>query len=99
MKLAESEKSLNRRDQYNRRNNLEIQGILSAVGDEVLEDKLMEIFRYLNIPLVKSDTEDSHRLGMSNPKNTIVRFINRKNCYAALSKKLDLIKLDFPEAN
>ena len=65
VKLAESEKSFNRWDQYNRRNNLEIQGILSAVGDEVLEDKLMEIFRYLNIPLVKSDIEDSHRLGMS----------------------------------
>ena len=40
----------------------------------------------------------------SKPKNAIVRFVNRKNCYAALSKKLDLwhideVKLGFPEAN
>ena len=32
-KLAESEKPFNRLDQYNRRNNLEIQSILSTVGD------------------------------------------------------------------
>ena len=43
-------------------------------------------------------------MGKSNPKNTIVRFVNRKSCYAALSKKLDLrlidkVKLGFPEAN
>ena len=40
----------------------------------------------------------------SNTKNIIVRFVNRKNCYAALSKKLDLqhidkVKLGFPEVN
>ena len=103
-KLAESEESFNRLGQYNRRNNLEIQGIPSTVGDEVLEDKLIEIFKCINIPLAKSDIEDCHRLGKSNPKNTIVRFVNRKNCYAVLSKKLDLqhidkAKLGFPEAN
>ena len=91
-------------DQYNRKNNLEIQGIPSTVDDEVLEDKVIEIFKCLKIPLAKSDTEDCHRLGKSNPKNTVVRFVNRKNCYAALSKKLDLqhidkAKLGFPEAN
>ena len=32
-KLAESEKPFNRLDQYNRTNNLEIQSILSTVGD------------------------------------------------------------------
>ena len=73
--------------------------IPSAAGDEVLEDKLIEIFECLN-----SGIEDCHRLGKSTPKNTIVRFVSRKNCYAALSKKLDLqhinkVKLGFPEAN
>ena len=100
--LAESEKYFNKLDQYNRRNNFEIQGIPSTVGDEVLEDKVIEIFECLNIPLAKSDIEDCHWLGKSNPKNTIVRFANRKNCYAALSKKLDLRHIDkvnhgFPE--
>ena len=91
-------------DQYNRKNNLEIQGIPSTVDDEVLEDKVIEIFKCLKIPLAKSDTEDCHRLGKSNPKNTIVRYVNRKKCYAALSKKLDMRHIDkvkhgFPEAN
>ena len=103
-KIAESEKSFNRLDQYNRKNNLEIQGIPSTVDDEVLEDKVIEIFKCLKIPLAKSDTEDCHRLGKSNPKNTIVRYVNRKKCYAALSKKLDMRHIDkvkhgFPEAN
>ena len=102
-KLAESEKSFNRLDQYNRRNNLEIQGIPSTADDEVLENKVIQIFECLNIPLAKSDIEDCHRLGKSNPKNTIVRFVNRKSSYAALSKKLDLrlidkVNLGFPEA-
>ena len=91
-------------DQYNWRNNLEIQGISSTVCDEDLEDKLIEIFKCINIPRAKSDVEDCHRLGKSNPQNTVVRFVYRKNCYAALSKKLDLqhidkAKLGFPEAN
>ena len=42
-KLVECAKSFNRQDQYNRRNNLEIQGIPSTVGDEVLEDTVIEI--------------------------------------------------------
>ena len=69
-----------------------------------MEDKVIDIFECLNIPLAKRDIEDCHRLGKSKPKNTIVRFVNRKNCYATLSKKLDLqhidkVKLGFPEAN
>ena len=40
-KLTVSEKSFNRLDQYNRRKNLEIQGIPSTVDDEVLEDKVI----------------------------------------------------------
>ena len=43
-------------------------------------------------------------MGKSNSQNTIVRFDNRKNCCAALNKKLDLqhinkVKLGFPEVN
>ena len=60
-KIAETEKSFNTLDQYNRRGNLEIQSIPSTVGDEVLEDKVIEIFEFLNIPLAKSDIEDCYR--------------------------------------
>ena len=86
-RLAEKEQSSNGLDQYKRRNNLEIQGIPSTVSNEILEDKVTEIFESLNISFAKSDIEDCHRLGKSNPQYTIV---NRKKCYAGLSKKLDL---------
>ena len=38
MKLHETELAFNRLDQYNRRNNIEIQGIPSNVADEAIED-------------------------------------------------------------
>ena len=55
-------------DWTNRRNNLEIQGITSTVGDEVLEDKVIKVFECLNILLAKSDIEDCHRLANQTPK-------------------------------
>ena len=87
-------KVLNRLDQYNRRNNLEIQGIPSTVGDGVFQDKVIEIFETLNIRLQEVASEDCHRLRKSNPKIRIVRFANRKNCYAGLGKNLDLQHTD-----
>ena len=48
IKFHESELSLSRFDQYNRRNSIEIQGIPSNVADEVLEDKVANVFKLLN---------------------------------------------------
>ena len=42
----------------------------------------------------KHDIQDYHRLGKTDPKNTIVRFVNRKFCYEALDNKLNLRKVD-----
>ena len=85
-KLFELQKASNKQDQYSRRNNLEICGI---VKDDQLEEKVIDIFSQLNISLSKSDIEDCHQLGKS---NTIVRFVNRKFCKDALEKKFDLNK-------
>ena len=93
-KLSQSEAHINNLDQYNRRNNLEIQGISSNVSDDAFEDKVVGIFHSLNINLSKHDIEDCHRLGKADPKNTIVRFVNRKFCYEALDNKLNLRKVD-----
>ena len=46
--------------------------IPSTVHDNLLEDKVIDIFSQLNITISKSDIEDCHRLGKANPKNTIV---------------------------
>ena len=93
-KLSQSEAHVNDLDQYNRRNNLEIQGIPSNVSDDALEDKVVDISRSLNINLSKHDIEDCHRLGKADPKNTTVQFVNRKFCYEALDNKLNLRKVD-----
>ena len=96
-KLSQSEAHINSLDQYNRRNNLEIQGIPSNVSDDALEDKVIDIFHSLNINMSKNDIEDCHRLGKADLKNTIVQFVNCKFCYEALDNKLNLRKVDSTE--
>ena len=93
MKLHESGLSLNRLDHYNQRNIIEIQGIPSNVADEALEDKVVNVFKSLNIDIKRSDIERCHRLGKANPKITVVRFVNRKHAEEALTKKSDLKKI------
>ena len=89
--LLEIDQKSNNLDQYNRRNNLEIQGIPTNVTDDELEGKVTNIFSCLGIEVKGPDIEDCHRLGYANPKNTIVRSVNRKFCYQALDKKWDCI--------
>ena len=69
--------------------NLEIP---ANVTDVELEVKVIGIFSWVHIFLKGADIEDCQRLG--NPKNTIVRFVNRKFCYQALDKKNESHKLD-----
>ena len=71
-KLSDIEIAENKREQYMGRNNIEIQGITSTVHDNLLEDKVIDIFTQLNFTISKSDIEDYHRLGETNPKNTLV---------------------------
>ena len=92
--LLEIDQKNNHLDQYSRRNNLEIQGIPANITDDKLEGKVIDIFSCLGIEVKGSDIEDCHRFGSTNPKNTIVRFVNPKFCYQALDKKMDLHKLD-----
>ena len=92
-KLSDIEIAENKLEQYTSRNNIEIQGIPSSVHDNILEDKVIDIFSQLNITISKSDIEDCHRLGKANPKNTIVQFANRKFCNDAWEKKKKLMSL------
>ena len=89
--LFEIDQKSNNLDQYNRRNNLEIQGIPANVNDDKLEGKVTDIFSCLGIEVKGADIEDCHKLGNANPKNTIARFVNRKRCYQALDKKWNCI--------
>ena len=92
-KLSDTEMAENKFGQYMRRNHLEIQGVPSSVHDNLLEDKVIDIFSQLNITISKSDIEDFHRLGKANPKNKIRRLVNHKFCNDVLEKKEKLISL------
>ena len=59
-----------------------------------MEDKFVNILELLNINIKKSDIEGCHKLGKSNPKTTIVWFVNRKHAREALEKKSELKKID-----
>lgn len=83
-------------EQYDRRNNIEIQGIPNNIINEELEGKVIEIFKAIDIDITSYDIEDCHRLGHASPKTTIVRFVNRRNCKTALitRKKLKTANLE-----
>ena len=90
-RMSELESDLSKKDQYNRRNNIEVQGIPSDIGDDFLEDKVIEMLAEVQIMTTKPDIEDCHRLGKNG--STIVRFVNRKFCNDILEKKLTYTKL------
>ena len=83
------ETDLNKQDQYNRRNNLDVQGIPDSVPDDQLEEKVIEIFNQINVKINTFDIEDCHCMGKSK-KTTIVHFVDRKNCMTVLEKKVKL---------
>ena len=51
----------NKLEQYTRRIDVKSQGIPSLVHDNLLEDKVIDIFSQLNITISKSEIEDCHR--------------------------------------
>ena len=93
-KIYNLEKRCAANDQYSRRNSIEISGIPDSIPDNLLEGKVIEILSYLNIDLDNCDIEACHRLykkpNSLSPARVIVRFLNRKNTYLALSRKKSL---------
>ena len=57
------ESDLNKQDQYNRRNNLDIQGTLDSVPDNQLKENVIEIFSQINVKINTIDIEDCHFMG------------------------------------
>ena len=78
-KLSENKLYPNKLDQYHRRINI----------DEALGNKVIDIFKCLNLTVQSNDIEGRRRLGKAILEYK-VRFINRKFCYEALEEKADL---------
>ena len=62
--------------------------------DDHIEDKVLYICKAMNLTVENSDIEGCQRVGKSNTKTTIVRFVNRKFCNLILDKKHELKKID-----
>ena len=75
-------------EQYDRRNNIEITGILDNIEDNNLEHSVIEVFKATDIQISHNDIEDCHRIGKSKgySKKTIVRLVNRKYCNQEIQK-------------
>ena len=74
-RISNLESDLNKKDQYNQRNNIEIQRLQSDTDDS-LDDKVTEMLVEVHVVATKSNTEDCHIL-CKNGIN-IVPFVNRK---------------------
>ena len=93
-KVINLETRVNATEQYGRRNNIEIIGIPDDVKINQLEDKVVEIFKSINVETESRDIEACHRLGKSTPKRTIVRFVNRKFAKSILYSRKRLKNVD-----
>ena len=87
----EYESDVNRLDQYSRRSNIELAGIPDNVEEDVLEEKVIDILKEIDIKVAPNEIEACHRLfqprGVKGPRRTIVRFVNRKKCELIMSNK------------
>ena len=86
--FIECERNVAEKQQYIRRNNIEVSGIHENIVN--LEDQIISIGKAANIEIKPSDIEACHRLksrqGTTGPRRVIARFTNRKICEALLSK-------------
>ena len=99
----EYQTDLNRLEQYGRRSNVEIAGIPDEVSINELENKVVAIFKEMDVKVDPRDIEACHRLPngrhSKGPARTIVRFVNRKNCNEIFSKKRNLKNIDKKKLN
>lgn len=99
-KVESLEADIAAQDLYCRRNNIEFSGITNDVVDENLEAHVIKICKDIGVKVTEADIEACHRLqGKSEPKRTIVRFVNRKNCYNILKNRKRLPRTIYANAN
>ena len=92
--LINNEIKINNAGQDCKRNNLVIQGIPQSVKSEELEDKVIKVLDKVNVNVTKIDIEACHWLGDS--RKTIVRLVNRKHLFEALTNKKSICLLIVP---
>ena len=74
-KVIEMERNLHRLEQYSRREDIEIAGILGSITNDLLEEHVLLVFEKLDVVLEAMDIAACHRLGKTN--RVIVKPLNR----------------------
>ena len=84
--------------QYSRKERLEVVGIPRQVDDNLLETKVLSIFKKVGYRIDPGFIDDCHRLG-KNSDRVIVQFSRRKDCKKVLQAKKDLKDLNTDNLN
>ena len=92
--ICSLEEDLSRLEQYGRRENIGLSGIPAHVTDSELENEVLDILHTIGLPhLDHYGIAACHRVGKKDKngnRNTIVRFVNRKDAISALKNKRNL---------
>ena len=81
-------RKMNRENMYFRQENLEFSGIPESVADVNLEQTAIYLLRKTGVECTPDDIVACHRL--KNKKDVIIRFVNRKHAFHALSRSKNL---------
>ena len=74
--------------QYSRRECLDVFGIPDNVGDDVLEAKVLDLFKEIGCVIDKKNVEACHRVtGKEKPSRTIIKLSRRKDVFEVLKNK------------
>ena len=91
-RVADLEKECWANAQYSRRECLEVVGIPRSVDDNILEEKVIQVFEKIGCNIDSSNTEAYHRITKKNDK-AVVKFSRKKDCQRVLLVKKNLQKL------
>ena len=78
--------------QYSRRECLEVVGIPRSVDDNILKEKVIQVFEKVGCNIDSGNIEACHRITKKNDR-VFVKFSRRKDCQRVLSVKKNLQKL------
>ena len=92
-RVRKFEIELSENQQYQRRSNFVISGIPSSIKGENVESTVVSILNRIDVPVSPRDVRAAHRI-CKDKERTIVRFVNRKDAQAAISKRSTLIVFD-----
>ena len=91
--LYEQKVDLTDLNQYGRRENVEICGILESVSQDELQKHILDVTKTMGVKVPPNGIHIVHRIGKSRnsrPRNVIVRFVNRQTAFSLLKNKRKL---------